>query len=204
MDRREFLKAVAVTGAALTVKSSGAMDIITRTASSMAAPAGKSTELVAIMGGEPVAMFRRAISEMGGMKAFVKKGQKVCVHPNIGWDKVPEMAANTNPTLVAEIVKQCLSAGAKEVVVFDHTCDVWTKCYENSGIKAAVERAGGKMQPADQESYYRTVQLPAGKKLKAAKVHQAILDSDLWINVPAVSCRYLADTNHHCTTFIIP
>ena len=60
-------------------------------------------------------MFRRAISELGGMKQFVKPGQKVVVKPNIGWDKVPELAGNTNPKLVAEIVKQCFAAGAKEV-----------------------------------------------------------------------------------------
>ena len=176
---------MALTGAALTVKSSGAMDILTRTAAPLAAASSAAApDLVAVMGGEPVAMFRKAIAEMGGMKAFVKRGQKVCVHPNIGWDKVPALAGNTNPDLVAEIVKQCLSAGAKEVTVFDHTCDDWVKCYANSGIEAAVKRAGGKVLPGHQESYYRTVQLPRGKALKSAKVHQAVLDSDLWINVP--------------------
>lgn len=59
------------------------------------------------MGGEPEVMFQRAITELGGMKQFVKPGQKVVVKPNIGWDKVPELAGNTNPKLVAEIVKQC-------------------------------------------------------------------------------------------------
>lgn len=40
------------------------------------------------MGREPEAMFRRAISELGGMKQFVKPGQKVVVKPNIGWEYV--------------------------------------------------------------------------------------------------------------------
>ena len=38
--------------------------------------------------------------------------------------------------------------------------------------------------PAHQESYYREIELPQGKKMKKAKVHEAILDSDVWINVP--------------------
>ena len=42
------------------------------------------------------------------MKQFVKPGQKVVVKPNIGWDKVPELAGNTNPQLIAEIVKNAL------------------------------------------------------------------------------------------------
>lgn len=104
--------------------------------------AGVKVDLVAVMGGEPEAMFRRAITEIGGMKQFIKPGQKVVVKPNIGWDKVPELAGNTNPKLVAEIVKQCLAAGAKEVTVFDHTCDDWQKCYKNSGIEEAAKAAG--------------------------------------------------------------
>ena len=59
--------------------------------------------MVAVMGGEPEAMFRRAISELGGMKQFVKLGQKEVVKRNIGWDKVPELAGNTNPQLLSLI-----------------------------------------------------------------------------------------------------
>lgn len=181
MKRREFLRAAALTGLASTIKLSGGMDIL---AQKVPQKSGESYDLVAVMGGEPVAMFRRAIAELGGMSAFVKKGQKVVVKPNIGWDKVPALAANTNPELVAEIVKQCLNAGAKEVVVFDHTCDDWQKCYANSGIQQAAKAAGAKLMPAHEEAYYREVSLPRGVKMKTAKVHQAILDSDVWINVP--------------------
>jgi len=40
------------------------------------------------------------------------------------------------------IVKQCFAAGAKEVTVFDHTCDDWQKCYKNSGIEVTATRSG--------------------------------------------------------------
>ncbi|WP_276857738.1 DUF362 domain-containing protein [Bacteroides fluxus] len=181
MDRRDFLKTLAVAGAALTVQHSEAMDVLAQTFTNAG---GGKVDLVAVMGGEPEIMFRRAIAEMGGMKAFIKPGQKVVVKPNIGWDKVPALAGNTNPKLVAEIIKQCFAAGAKEVTVFDHTCDDWQKCYKNSGIEAAAKAAGAKVMPAHLESYYRTISLPQGKKMKSAKVHEAILNSDVWINVP--------------------
>ena len=182
MDRRNFLKTVALTGASLTaVQQVGGMEMLTQVASNAS---GSKPDLVAIMGGEPDEMFRRAITEMGGMKQFVKPGQKVAVKPNIGWDKVPELAGNTNPKLVAEIIKQCFDAGAKEVVVFDHTCDDWQKCYKNSGIEEAAKKAGAKVVPAHLESYYKTINLPNGKNMKKAKVHEAIVDSDVWINVP--------------------
>ena len=184
MDRRDFLKAAAVTGVAFSLKMSGGMDILAQSVKS--STTDKTVDLVAVMGGEPEEMFRKAIAEVGGMGNFVKKGQKVCVKPNIGWDKKPELAANTNPKLVAEIVKQALAAGASEVVVFDHTCDEWKKCYKNSGIEAAAKAAGAKVLPADDETYYREVKLPKGKSLKSAKIHKAILDCDVWFNVPVL------------------
>ncbi|MDR3000936.1 MAG: DUF362 domain-containing protein [Fibromonadaceae bacterium] len=183
MDRRGFLKTLAVVGAAFTLKMKGGMAVFAQTITDqMENPA----DLVAVMGGEPDAMFQKAIEEMGGMSRFVKSGQKVVVKPNIGWDKVPELAANTNPVLVGEIIRQCFAAGAKEVVVFDNTCDNWKKCYANSGIEAAAKAAGAKMMPGHEKSYYRSVPLPQGKSQKNARIHQAILDCDVWINVPVL------------------
>ena len=101
-------------------------------------PQGANYDLVAIMGGEPAAMFDIGIQALGGIGSFVSKGQKVLVKPNIGWDVIPEKGANTNPALVKRVVEHCFKAGAKEVYVFDNTCDNWIKCYENSGIQRAV------------------------------------------------------------------
>ncbi len=103
MDRREFLKALALTGVAATLKWEGATGVMAQTVPGE----GSGCDLVAVMGGEPAEMFRKAIAEFGGMGRFVKAGQKVVVKPNIGWDKVPELAGNTNPELVAEIIRQC-------------------------------------------------------------------------------------------------
>ena len=143
-------------------------------------------ELAAVMGGEPGKMFDLAIEALGGMKNFVKKNQTVVVKPNIGWDVIPERAANTNPKLVARIIEHCFNAGAKDVFVFDHTCDNWNRCYTNSGIENAVKDAGGKMVSGANESYYQNVKIPKGVKLKDAKVHELILDSDVFINVPVL------------------
>ncbi len=183
MDRRKFLKAIALTGAVTTIiKDADAMSMLSQ--SFKTDDATGKYDLVAVLGGEPEDMFRRAIAELGGMKNFISKGDKVCVKPNIGWDKTPELAANTNPKLVAEIIKQCFEAGASEVIVFDHTCDDWRKCYANSGIEDAAKAAGAKVLPAHQESYYKNVSLPKGKNLKETKIHQAVVDADKWINVP--------------------
>ena len=194
MDRRKFLKSIAITGTALgatsVLKNSEGMDILSQTFANGANAANSPVkslgnyDLVAVLGGEPEMMFRKAIAELGGMGRFIKKGDKVVVKPNIGWDKTPEMGATTNPKLVSEVITQCFRAGAKEVTVFDHTCDDWRKCYVSSGIAEAAKKAGAKVIPADEESYYREVSIPNGKRLKTAKIHEAIVNADKWINLP--------------------
>ncbi len=177
MDRRQFLGAAVVAGAALTVGKAA------RTRAEPRAP-----DLVAVKNGEPGAMFDRGIQELGGMKAFVKKGQKVLVKPNIGWECAPELGANTNPQLVARIVEQALAAGARQVFVFDHSCDDGARCYRTSGIAAAARAAGAKVAPANLERAYHPVEVP-GKILTEAKVHELLLEADVFINVPVVKCH---------------
>lgn len=143
-------------------------------------------DLVAAKGGEPAAMFDKAIQSLGGMEAFVKKGQKVVIKPNIGWDTEPERAANTNPHLVRRIIEHCLAAGAKDVYVFDHTINEWTRCYKNSGIERAVKDAGGKMVAGNSKGRYHEVDVPKGLKLKKVHVHELVLESDVFINVPVL------------------
>ena len=178
MKRRNFIKGLTFSGltAGLSIGNLQAEPLAVQ----------KDADLVAIMGGEPDIMLRRALEEMGGIGKYVKKGNKVVIKPNIGWDKAPEMAANTNPILVKELVKQCLSAGAVEVLVFDHTCDNWQRSYKNSGIEDAVKEAGGKIVPGNDESMYKEVDLSKGVTLKKAKIHQALLDCDVWFNVPVL------------------
>jgi len=181
MERRNFIKTAILGGiaGAVQLKSN---NLLAGEKMSVSA----SNDLVAVMGGEPGEMYKKGIAAMGGISKFVKKGQKVVVKPNIGWDKRPEFAANTNPELIAEIVKDCLAAGAAEVTVFDHTCDEWQSCYKNSGIEAAAKAAGAKLAFAHDEKYYKSVPLPKGVRLKEVKIHESIIYCDVWINVPVL------------------
>ena len=187
MKRRDVLKALAVAGGAVAVfKTFGKIEVMAQTMSGKPQASQPWADLTAALGGEPEQMLDKALAEMGGLERFVKKGQKVVLKPNIGWDKTPEQAANTNPLLLSALIRRCFVAGASEVQVFDHTCDEWSSCYQNSGLEEAAKQAGAKVIPAHEESYYRTVQLPAGKVLREAKVHRALLDCDVWLNVPVL------------------
>jgi len=185
MKRRDFIrKTAAATFAAGTAIKFG--NISSLWSAPVSQNNQKPYDLVAVRNGEPAEMFDKAIESLGGLRNFVKQGQTVVVKPNIGWDVSPERAANTHPGLVKRIVEHCFQAGAKDVFVFDNTCDLWSACYKNSGIEQAVRDAGGKMVPGNLERMYHEVIIPGAERLKSAKVHEQILNSDVFINVPVL------------------
>jgi uncharacterized protein (DUF362 family) len=176
MDRRVFLKTGVTAGAALAFSKYD----------NLFASYGDNIDMVAVKGGEPDIMLDKAIEAFGGMSSFVKKGQKVVIKPNIGWDVDPERAGNTNPKLVGRLIEHCFNAGAKEVYVFDHTCDDWKRCYATSGIEKVVKDKKGTIVPGNTENYYQKVTINQGKRLKETSVHELILSSDVFINVPVL------------------
>ncbi|MFH0930331.1 MAG: DUF362 domain-containing protein, partial [Candidatus Zixiibacteriota bacterium] len=126
---------------------------------------------------------RKAIDLLGGMKNFVSTGDIVVVKPNIGWDRRPEQAANTNPEVVSEVVKMCLEAGAKKVKVFDRSCNTAQRCYESSGIKKAASEAGAEVSYVINAGFKET-KFPKGVHLKSWQVYRPALECDLLINLP--------------------
>lgn len=129
------------------------------------------------------AVTRRAVAALGGMKAFVKQGDTVVVKPNMGWDRKPEYAANTHPVVMKAIVEECLAAGAKKVKVFDNTCNDARRCYENSGIKAALKDIKNvDVKYVENERFKKTTL--NGRFLKEWPLYDEALNADVLINVP--------------------
>lgn len=187
MERRDFLKAAAVAGLGLAFGAGSKTDLSNGGFGSRALAADAQQgvpDMVAVRNGEPANMFDRGIAAMGGMGRFVGRGQRVVVKPNVSWESTPEYAGNTNPELLARVIRHCLDAGASRVVVVDHTIENGQRCYEASGIGAASRDSGATIAPAEAERYYHSTGVPGGKSLKNVKVHEAILEADVFINVP--------------------
>jgi uncharacterized protein (DUF362 family) len=147
-----------------------------------AASPGSLPALAAVEGESPAAITREAVAALGGMKAFVGKGDKVVIKPNIGWDRTPEMAACTNPEIVKALVELVLEAGAKRAIVIDNTTNQAKRCYVRSGIQDAVKQAGGDMLFVDD---YRVKKMALkGDWLKEWEVLLDVVEADKIINVP--------------------
>lgn len=141
--------------------------------------------LAVVHGPDPAAITRLAIETLGGMASFASPDFDVIIKPNICTDyNPPEYASTTNPTVVATLVTMCLEVGAKRVRVMDFPFGgLAESAYEISGIKAAVEAAGGEMHIMSYPKYTE-VEIPLGKSLKKVLIYPDFLETDLLINVP--------------------
>lgn len=148
--------------------------------------AGTLPQLAVASGQDWAALPGRAVAALGGIGRFVKPGQVVVVKPNIGWDRNPEQGACTHPLVVAAVVKLCLDAKAKEVRIFDRTCNNRERCYANSGIKAALEGLGDPritLSHADDRKVV-PVRIARGKAVSEWSFYRDALECDAYINVP--------------------
>lgn len=181
MDRRHFLKQIFFWSAGLT------LTVPRFTISAELLAAEKPSSLLSVgVDTDYVALVNRVIDALGGMKQFVKSGDKVVVKPNIGWDRSPEQAANTHPLVVKAVVELALAAGAAKVMVFDRTCNEERRCYTNSGIKDTLESIKDprlKFYHPDSRKYV-PVDIAKGKAVNRLEIYKDALEADSYINVP--------------------
>lgn len=150
----------------------------------------ETPDMVVVKGGEPAELTKAAISRLGGMEAFVSRGDVVVLKPNIGWDRVPQQAANTNPEVVKTMVELCFDAGAKKVVVTDVSCNEARRCFRRSGIAKSAESVGATViLPEDRK--FRDIRIN-GEVLSVWPLFTPIIEADKVINLPILKHHNLA------------
>jgi uncharacterized protein (DUF362 family) len=181
MRRRAFLKtfSIGLVGSSLS-DPANVFSFASENASILSVAKGK----------DPALIIAEAINALGGMSTFVSRDDVVLVKPNIGWDRMPEHAATTNPFVVAALVELAYKAGAKKVKVFDNTCNSARRCYKRSGIAEAAAGAGAEVTFVENRKFKR-VKLN-GEVLKEWPVYEDALEVDKIINVPIAKHHSLA------------
>jgi uncharacterized protein (DUF362 family) len=181
MKRRTFLKtfSAGVIGAGLA-----------RPHALFALPADSAPMLAAVRGENPASITAAAIEAIGGISKFISRGDIVVIKPNMAWDRTPELAANTNPDVVAQMVKLAFDAGAKKVKVFDNTCNSARRVYERSGIAESARQAGAEVSFTEERKFTKTKM--NGEKLTEWAVYRDALEADKIINVAIAKHHTLA------------
>jgi len=183
LSRRELLAAAAGAAAAFALAGCGRSEVEAEAKPPRRKP--RPPKLAVASEKNPAASTRAAVAAVGGMSAFVSKGDFVVIKPNIAFGRTPEQAATTNPEVVATLVRLCKDAGAADILIIDHTIDrPADMVLAMSGIKEAAEKAGARVDAGRDESMYQRIEIPGGKVLTSDQVLKDVLKADVFINVP--------------------
>ncbi len=181
LNRRDFLKKSALIGVGGFVASSPLHGLL---------KAENLPDLAVVQAPDPDQAVTKAIEAAGGIGRFISRGDTVVVKPNMAWDRRPEQAANTNPQVVASVVRLCFEAGAKVVKVLDNPTEDARRVYVQSGIAEAA-RAVGAQTPYMDDRKFKTINLN-GEVLKKWEVYQDVIETDKLINIPITKHHSLA------------
>lgn len=116
---------------------------------------GTSKEMAVARGKDGAKLVSAALKEIGGIKRFVNSKDRVLIKPNCAFDRPPHLGATTSPEVLAEVVRQCKSTGAK-VIVTDNPINNAQGCFIKSGLVKAVESAGGTVLLPKPGMFFRT------------------------------------------------
>ncbi|MCE5239611.1 DUF362 domain-containing protein [bacterium] len=196
MDRRDFLLASLL--ASLGPGVTGCRSNATPAASADGAVPGKvgrnrwrpgpvnGVDLAVARGTSAQETLKAALGVFGGMKAFIQPGDRVVIKPNLAWSRTPEQAACTSPEVLAAVIAACRDAGARDLIVGEHACDVAAVVFDLSGARAVCAQAGIELVDWSSPQLYREQALAQGQTLKADQIATDLLDCDVYINLPTL------------------
>ena len=107
---------------------------------------GALGQIMSIVRGEDRrATLRMALNSLGGIKTFIKKGDRVLLKVNAAFASPAMLSATTHPLIIAEMTQLCFKAGAVSVVVTDNPINDPDSCFTLTGIADAARSAGARV-----------------------------------------------------------
>jgi len=177
MSRRDFICSTAMAGAGVALMKAPLL------AATAPAPLAAKVSGAGVPDNLASAV-EAALKPLGGMAAFVKKGQTVMLKPNMGFPTPPSQRATTSPKLVEVVARMAIEAGAKRVTVIDNPVRRPEACLELAGIKQACDPLGVKTFLPTSERLFVGKDIPRGVVLKKVDVFREALDVDVHIALP--------------------
>ena len=107
-----------------------------------------------------------ALQALGGIEAFVKRGDRVLIKVNAAFASPPILSATTHPDLVSELTRLCLKAGAAAVRVTDNPINDPASAFALSGIGQAARSAGAELL-LPEERFFRPLTLKDARLIRS-------------------------------------
>lgn len=125
-----------------------------------------------------------AISSLGGMENFVKKGDRVVIKPNLIMGKKPDECATTHPSVVRAVCELVIDHGAEAIIAESpggpYTKPLLAKIYDACGITEVARLCGAKL---NLETDTALMQNPNGEICKSFTVIKPIKEADCVIDI---------------------
>jgi len=173
ISRRTFLKKSAGLLAAVTASSYHGGTLFAR----------EYPDIAVVEGENPVQQTRKALEILGGMKAFVRRGDRVVILPNAEW-RYP--GAVVNPTIAIEVARLCGEAGAGSITITTHYgIGRW-----GSAVAQELEAAGAKIKVPSHPKDYMILPVPQGRVRKEVTILREALEHDVLIDIPVFKDHY--------------
>jgi len=174
INRRSFLKRAACLGGGALLSQRPLFSLAQTHPQAPPAAEIKPT-LVAVKGKDPYGSALRAIQELGGIDAFVRKGDRVGILVNSPFKNI---GASVNPDVVLAVLEQCVKGGAKEIrYLKDPHRGYWERSPRSAELATVIKSL--KYESGD----HVKVEIPGGVALKDARVTKDLLECDVFINV---------------------
>jgi uncharacterized protein (DUF362 family)/NAD-dependent dihydropyrimidine dehydrogenase PreA subunit len=129
---------------------------------------------------------------MGGMKAFVKPGERVLLKVNLLAASTPDSAVVTHPSVVRAVAKAIVDAGGKPIIADSPSREFsksrLEKVYEQAGLIKLSRELGIDLN-YDTRSQKRVI--PNAKRLKKSPICRFALDADKIIALPKIKTHSL-------------
>ena len=187
--RRQFLKSSAAGTAALAVGACGSSWQVSDKSTIPAAEARAPESTLARIKGPGVAQnlgpaLVKLLKPLGGMQAFVGKGQTVMLKPNMSFAKPVAFRATTSAGLIAAVARLALEQGAGKVIVADHPVSDADDVIKAMGLKEALQGLDVQVLKVDGDSPWVEKAIPGGKSLSSARFLELALKADVHIAMP--------------------
>jgi uncharacterized protein (DUF362 family)/Pyruvate/2-oxoacid:ferredoxin oxidoreductase delta subunit len=124
---------------------------------------------------------RQAIYLIGGIQAFVNKGNHVLLKPNLLYGKPPEKAVTTHPSVVRGMIQIVREAGGVPFIGDSPSVGGLMRTAEKAGLKAVADEM---KCPLVEFNRPVLASKREGKIFKQLEIDQAVLDADVIINLP--------------------
>ncbi|MFZ5451951.1 MAG: DUF362 domain-containing protein [Thermodesulfobacteriota bacterium] len=122
-------------------------------------------KMAIVRGTDRKVMVDKGVKALGGMDAFINKGDRVLLKVNAAFATPATLGATTHPEVLATVADLCLKAGAAQVLVTDNPINNPASCYEISGLAAAARHSGARLI-APSAHLFAPVSLPGGKLIR--------------------------------------